>query len=239
MPRFFSEKVHGNQHIFEGNDARHIARSLRMKTGDKLTLCDSRGMDYECEIAAVTEDTVHLNIVSWSPSTSEPSIHVKLYQGLPKSDKLEWIIQKAVELGVTEIVPVVTARSIAKVDEKADKKRERWQKIALEAAGQCGRGIVPVVRSPLTWKQAIAELQKEQVITFYEGGGKPLSQILKQDQKDCSIIIGPEGGFDLTEIEVLQDIGAKIATLGPRILRCETAPIAALSVIMQITGNLE
>ena len=222
-----------------GPDALHIRRSLRMQPGEELVLCDGRGTDYACEIAGFDGEDVLLSVLSHAPTSSEPSVAVTLYQGLPKGDKMDWIIQKAVELGVTAIVPVATARSIVKVEGKEEKKRERWQRIAAEAAGQCGRGIIPSVSAPLPWKEALARLTDAPAVVFYEGGGTPLRRLTGPETTTLSIVVGPEGGFAPEEIAALQAVGVDIATLGPRILRCETAPLAALSAIMLLTGNMD
>ena len=152
---------------------------------------------------------------------------------------MDWILQKAVELGVTAVVPLATSRSVVRLDGKEEKKRERWQRIAAEAAGQCGRGIVPRVESPLSFAQALPLLRKDKTICFYEGGGQPLSRLVDAGEARLSIVIGPEGGFAEEEIAALRSAGAAVATLGPRILRCETAPLAALTLLMHLTGNLD
>ena len=151
---------------------------------------------------------------------------------------MELIIQKAVELGVCRIVPVVTARSIAKMSERDTKKVARWQKIADEAAGQSGRGILPQVTAPMTFKQAAAEMAQMKTVVFYECGGEKLTAIAPTLETQAAIFIGPEGGIAPDEIETLTANGAVLATLGPRILRCETAPIAALAALMALTDNM-
>lgn len=239
MPRFFLENVQGDTLVIDGQDARHIACSLRMQVGDTLTVCNGKGEDLTCEITALSPETVELSVTAREKTVSEPTVAVTLYQGLPKGDKLEWIIQKAVELGVTRIVPVVTARSIAKASERDMKKTARLQKIADEAAGQSGRGILPTVEMPITFKQAAARMANENTVVFYECGGAPLTALAPAWGDAVSVFVGPEGGIAPTEIETLVAGGAKLATLGPRILRCETAPIAALSAIMVLTGNME
>ncbi len=239
MPRFFLENADGDSLTISGGDARHIACSLRMQVGDALTVCNGKGEDFYCTVSAVSPEIVELQVEKRQKTASEPTVQVTLYQGLPKGDKLEWIIQKSVELGVCRIVPVVTARSIAKASERDHKKTARWQKIADEAAGQSGRGILPVVESPITFKEAARRLENENTVVFYECGGKPLTALAADLQPSVSIFIGPEGGIAPDEIETLQAGGASIATLGPRILRCETAPIAALSAIMALTDNMQ
>ena len=241
MPRFFVEQplTVGQAVQIEGEDARHISGALRMTVGEALTLCDEAGSDYACTITAIDRQSVTAAVESVSPSVAEPSLAVTLYMGLPKADKLELIIQKTVELGVTAIVPVVTARSIARWDAKdGAKKLTRWNRIAAEAAGQSGRGIRPCVEEPLTFKQALARLSGENTLLCYEGGGAPIGELCTPADTALSLVVGPEGGFDLAEVEAVQAAGGRIATLGPRILRCETAPLAALTVLMEKSGNM-
>lgn len=240
MPRFFLSIPDDEQVItIVGADARHIAGSLRMRPGDSLTVCNGHGTDFACVITAADNEQVVLEVTDRHQNRSEPTVEITLYQGLPKGDKLEWIIQKAVELGVTRIVPVVTARSIAKSSSREDQKTARRQKIADEAAGQSGRGILPAVEPPISFGEAIARIQKERTVVFYECGGAPLSTLLTDKPEKLSLFIGPEGGIAPEEIEKLTAAGAKTATLGPRILRCETAPLAALTAVMTLTGNMD
>ena len=242
MPRFFIDYPPqvGGEAVIEGGDARHIGGALRMTAGESLTLCDGKGTDYACTVIAVEKERVTLSVDAAAPSYSEPSLAVTLYMGLPKGDKMELIIQKAVELGVTAIVPVATARCIVKLDGKdAAKKQVRWQKIAAEAAGQSGRGIIPVVETPISWKAALARFETEKTLLCYEGGGAPIGKLVSPADTALSLVVGPEGGFDPTEVEAVLQAGGKIATLGPRILRCETAPLAAIAVLMENSGNME
>ena len=239
MPRFFHEVPSGDSLIINGPDAQHIRRALRMQPGEHLTVCDGQGTDYACQIAAFEGEGVRLSVLSQAPSCTEPSLAVTLYQGLPKGDKMDWIIQKAVELGVTAVVPVATRRSVARLEGKADKKQERWQRIAAEAAGQCGRGMLPSVERPLSWSQALSRLSGEPALVFYEGGGRPLRELVTPSTRRLSVFVGPEGGFDPEEIDAIRRQGGGVATLGPRILRCETAPLAALTLLMHLSGNME
>ena len=241
MPRFFQDFPGGDTARITGQDAVHIRRALRMKPGENLTLCNGKGTDYFCEITGFEGEDVRLKVLYHTPTACEPSVEVTLYQGLPKGEKMEWILQKAVELGVSTVVPVAMARSVVRLDGKEEKKRVRWQKIADEAAGQSGRGILPPVEPPLPWKQAVERMRAAAVpvIAFYEGGGSPLSALVGREIRRLAVVVGPEGGFEPSEIVQLREIGARVATLGPRILRCETAPLAALSVIMAMTGNME
>ena len=243
MPRFFIENVTGDYITIDGQDAAHITKSLRMKPGETLTVCGGQGLDYRCEIAEIGEGTVGLRVLERVPTESEPSLRVTLYQGLPKGDKLELIIEKSIELGVSGIVPVLMRRSVSRPDGKsAAKKHGRYQKLALSAAKQCGRGMIPEVAPMAPFREILPLLNAHDlVIFFYECGGQPLSEavaaINRSAWKDIAIVIGPEGGFDPAEAEALQAAGAFTATLGPRILRTETAPLAALSALMYGTGN--
>lgn len=240
MARFFIEGTPGERYTISGEDGRHIARSLRMRVGESLTLCNGAGEDFDCAITEVAGDDVTVQVVNRRESAGEPTVQVTVYQGLPKSDKMDWIVQKSVESGAVRLVPVMTERCVSRPDGKAaEKKVQRWQKIAEEAAKQSGRGIIPQV-SPLTdFEQAVAEAsQRGELIFFYEGGGTGLRELVQEELKAVSIFIGPEGGFAEHEVAFARERGAKIGSLGPRIFRTETAPIAALAAIMVLTGNL-
>ena len=248
MPRFFIENIDrqpGDSITITGQDALHISKSLRMKPGETLTVCGGLGVDMLCGITAVMEGSVELCVIERTATDSEPSVKITLYQGLPKGDKLELIIEKTIELGVCEITPVLMQRSVSRPDQKsAAKKHERYQKQALSAAKQCGRGIIPTGNEMITFTAMTDRLKTHgAVIFFYECGGEPLSTVLeriKEDEiTDVAIVIGPEGGFDTAEAGALASAGAFIATLGKRILRTETAPIAAIAAIMYATGNMD
>ena len=239
MPRFFIDGTADGRAYIAGADALHIAKALRMRPGEALTLCDGKGTDFEGVLETVTDRQVTVRITASRPSQAEPTLAVTLYQGLPKGDKMDWIVQKAVELGVTAVVPVATRRSVARLEGKADKKQERWLRIAAEAAGQCGRGMLPSVERPLSWSQALSCLSGEPALVFYEGGGRPLRELVTPSTRRLSVFVGPEGGFDPEEIDAIRRQGGGVATLGPRILRCETAPLAALTLLMHLSGNME
>ncbi len=239
MPRFFIDGAADGRAYITGADALHIAKALRMRPGEAMTLCDGKGTDFDGVLETVTDRQVTVRITASRPSQAEPTLAVTLYQGLPKGDKMDWIVQKAVELGVTAVVPVATRRSVARLEGKADKKQERWQRIAAEAAGQCGRGILPAVERPLSWSQALSRLSEEPALVFYEGGGQPLRELVTPSTRRLSVFVGPEGGFDPEEIDAFRRQGGGVATLGPRILRCETAPLAALTLLMHLSGNME
>jgi 16S rRNA (uracil1498-N3)-methyltransferase len=243
MPRFFIESSQtlpqaGDCMSIDGENGRHISKSLRMKPGEKITVCDGRGNDCDCTISDISGELVTTQVNKVCKSQSEPSVFVTLYQCLPKSDKMELIIQKLTELGISRIVPVNSEFCIAKISGKEDKKLARWQKIALEAAKQSGRGIVPKIESPINFSQAVKNAPGEKIM-LYEGGGEPLRNLVHDTDKEISFFVGPEGGFSVNELELAKVNHVKIATLGPRILRTETAPIAAVTVIMSETGNLD
>ncbi len=240
MQKLFIDYTPENEVVLNSEQARHIAKSLRMQVGDMLMITDGQGSDYGCQIDKITRETVHLKVCYKQASSSEPTCRVTIYQGVPKSSKMEDIIQKCVELGVTRIVPTLTKRCVSRPDDKqAVKKNARYQKIALEAAQQSGRGIVPEILQMMTLKQALSQDDSETKIVFYEGGGAPLTGIINKDSKSVSIYIGPEGGFEADEVEQIVNEGGIRATLGPRILRTQTAPVAGLTAIMLLTGNLD
>lgn len=240
MAWFFTDINVTDKYIITGEDAQHIRKSLRMREGEELTLVCPDGNEHLCSIESLGEG-VEVKVISSKKCEQEPTVKVTLYQGLTKGDKMDLIVQKAVELGVTEVVPVLTNRCISRPDEKSmNKKTLRLQKIALGAAQQSRRGIVPEIKPMLTLKEAAEKAKSDDVsIVFYEGGGEALCTILKDTPKNISIFIGSEGGFEESEIDYLVNAGTVNATLGKRILRAETAPLAALSAIMFYTGNME
>lgn len=238
MPRFFKEFFE-NEPFIEGDDAKHIAKSLRMRIGEALTVCDTKGNDYNCTISAVLDGRVELNIENIVKTVSEPSVHVTLFQCLTKGDKMDLIVRQAVEMGVSEVIPTVSQNCVSRPDEKQlNKKQERWQRIADEAAGQSGRGILPKVLNAVSLADVAKKLQSfDRSYFFYELGGESVSKIASR-VKNIAIIIGPEGGFSAAEAEMLKSAGAITSTLGPRILRAETAPVAAVSLIMHCSDNM-
>lgn len=238
MPRFFvpSDNITGDCIRITGSDAAHMARSLRMSAGDEVTVCDMKCTEYECVIDRFENGDAYLKVVSSASGKTEPPYRVTLFQALPKGDKMETVIQKSVETGVFEIVPFISERCISRPDDKSKRsKLERWNKISLEAAKQCGRGIVPEVKDILSYAgMTDAALKSDVAILFYEGDGVvPLNRILEgvSPSSTISVIVGSEGGFSQAEVDLAREKGILIAGLGPRILRCETAPIFALSAI--------
>jgi 16S rRNA (uracil1498-N3)-methyltransferase len=242
MPRFFTSFIDGKTALIEGDDARHIAKSLRMRVGDGLTLCDTRGSDYSCRITAIGQERIMAEVLGRWPTAAEPRFELTLYQALPKADKLETIAQKAVELGAAALVPVSSAYCVARWSEKdGAKKRERLDRIMLEAAKQSGRGSVPQTGPPLRFEEAIPRMKEADLaILFYEGAKAPLRDILAGAGKGIrtvAIMVGSEGGFSPEEAAFAKEQGVPLASLGARILRCETAPICAISAIGYALGE--
>lgn len=241
MHRFYvtSEDIKDNIITILGSDVNHIRNVLRMRKGDELVICNGQGKDYYCIINSVSAESVTAWINSSALSDRELSIKITLFQGLPKADKLELIIQKAVELGVHEIIPVMTARSIIKLD---DKKREamklkRWQIIAEGAAKQSGRAIIPKIGAVTDYKTAInlAGAMDMAIIPYENTRGMESTRAVMSRLKGCNtigVIIGPEGGFEEREISLAEACGAIPVSLGRRILRTETAGLAVLSMML-------
>ncbi len=239
-PRFFTENISENTAVLEGEDAKHAATVLRMRAGDIAVLCDGRRTDYLAKATETSPECCTFRILEKSPNQAEPSIHLRLFQAMPKGDKMEFIVQKAVECGAAEIIPFFSERCVSRPDAKQmEKKRVRYQKIALEAAKQCGRGVIPTVGSAVEFSALKSLISAENTgILFYECSDTPLREAVTEFQKNVDIVIGSEGGFEPREAEELQGLGLTSVSLGKRILRCETAPIAAISILMNMTGNM-
>ncbi|HIS23893.1 MAG TPA: 16S rRNA (uracil(1498)-N(3))-methyltransferase [Candidatus Faeciplasma gallinarum] len=239
MPRFFiSEPPDGGYAQICGDDARHIGRSLRMRIGDEITVCCDK-TDYSCKILSISDESVDLEVKSSKPS-EEPSIFLTLFMAMPKLDKLELIAQKATELGACRIVSVLTSRCVSRPDRaQFAKKRERLAKIVLEAAKQSGRGIIPEVSDIISLKECTAEMKKLDLgLVCYEKGGLPLDRFSYPAGSHIGLLVGSEGGFEEDEIRLCRENGINAVWLGQRILRCETAPIAAISIIMHLSKNM-
>lgn len=238
MPRFFVDKdqIDGSSLRITGDDARHIARSLRMAVGDEVTVSDKAGTDYHCSLERIRDDEVICNIIYNEESSAESPINITLYMAYPKADKLETVIQKAVELGASEIVPFESQRCIKRPGaERAEKIRDRQTRIAEEAAKQCGRSILPTVAAVMSFKDVLEYARKDDLLLFcYEGAGaQSLRSVLAEcrSARSIGVFVGSEGGFAPEEAESAREAGARIVNLGPRILRCETAPMYVLSSI--------
>ena len=235
MPRFFvDQQPQDGVLTLTGENAHHAGRVLRLRVGEGVTLCDGAGMDFDCTVEAVT-----CRVVSRHAADTEPKQSITLFMALPKGDKMEFIVQKAVELGVSRIVPYLSKNCVSRPD-KTEKKVERWRKIAAEAAKQCGRGRLPEA-AVVPVAQAIAQAaESETALFFYENEKRiGLRDALAGGVRDTvSLMVGPEGGFDPAEAKAAVDAGLQSVSLGTRILRCETAPIAALAAVLYAGGNM-
>ncbi|OPJ55608.1 16S rRNA (uracil(1498)-N(3))-methyltransferase [Alkalithermobacter paradoxus] len=246
MDRFFVDinniNIDNKTCIIEGEDVKHISKVLRCSVGDNLEICDKNNNEYICEITDIDKKNVFLKIVEKVDINRESKLKVKVYQGLPKGQKLDLIIQKLTEVGVSEIIPVVTKRSVAKIDDKKeDKKLERWERIIYEGAKQSKRGLIPKIKGPLTFKDALIDMKNNDInIVAYEKEDKlKLKDALKaQNINSIGIFVGPEGGFEEEEIDKLKESGVKCVGLGPRILRTETASIVLASIVMYELADL-
>lgn len=222
----------------EGSDVNHMKNVLRMRYGEELTVSDGDNLKYRCAVERYEEGRAVLKILERMQSDTELSSRIYLFQGLPKQDKMELIIQKAVELGVYRIIPVSTSRCVVKLDEKkAVKKAERWRQIAVSAAKQAGRGYIPEVVPVIAYQEALAQAKKLDVILIpyeLERGMRETRKIIEaiKPGQSIAVFIGPEGGFEKEEVEQALGCGARAVTLGRRILRTETAGLTVLSVLM-------
>ena len=235
MPKFFvkTNQIEENKIKIIGEDVKHINQVLRAKIGEELTICNlDTTLNYITTISQITPEYVMCDIQDWVKSFVESNVQVTIFQGLPKADKMEYIIQKNTELGAKQIVPVEMVRCVVKLDSKKEgKKIERWQKIAESAAKQSGRDLIPTVEMPIDINNLCEKIKEfDAVILAYE---EEKENTLKNELKKLDgIIIGPEGGIDKTEVEKLAKAGAKVVTLGKRILRTETASISIMSNIV-------
>ncbi|GAA0862528.1 16S rRNA (uracil(1498)-N(3))-methyltransferase [Paraclostridium tenue] len=246
MDRFFVEKknvnLENNTCIIEGEDVKHISKVLRCRVGEELEICDNDNNEYICEITNIDKSQVDLNILKRVDIKRESDLKIKVYQGLPKGPKMEMILQKLTEVGVDEIILVQTKRTVVKVDDKKeDKKIERWERIIYEAAKQSKRGKIPKLRGVLSFKEALADMKENDFnIAPYENEKtKTIKQAIKgKDINNIGIFVGPEGGFEDTEINAIEEIGGQSVSLGPRILRTETASLVASSIVLYELSDL-
>ena len=239
MPRFFvrQDRVSNGSISIIGEDAHHIARSLRMAAGDEITVCDMQGNEYTCKITSFDDDKeVVAEILSQKKSENEPTVFITLYQALPKGDKLDTIIQKAVECGASRIVPFQSERCVVKIKNDAeDKKRERRQRISAEAAKQCGRGIIPKVLPHMRYADAVRAAYGSTFLCYEDEKSYSLKEYLhdfaEKGEKTLGFFVGPEGGYAKEEVLLASERGIPSAKLGNRILRSETASGFVLSCI--------
>ena len=245
MPRFFirQDQIDGSTVRITGEDAHHISRSLRMAVGEVITVCDMQGNEYECSLSEFLEGEVRADILSSKASENEPAVFVRLFQALPKGDKLDTVIQKAVECGVGEIIPFESERCVVRIKADAEEKKyQRRNRISAEAAKQCGRSVIPEVGMSIGFSEMLKRAAQSDLCLFcYEGDGtEPLGRILERafllqnDNKprSISIVIGSEGGFSQREAAACRDAGMIMTGLGRRILRTETASGFVLSCIV-------
>lgn len=242
MTRFFvtPEELRSDIVTLTGENAQH-AWVLRLKEGEQVVACDGQGREALCEVSTIAQKKTELQIIERRESASEASVRVSVYMAFAKSDKLEHVIQKATELGACEIVAFPSARCVSRPDDKSLKKKlERWQKIAASAAEQSGRGSIPEVRTLGSYAEALREAaEADKPLFFYENEhAVTLKMALSESPyKTVSILTGPEGGLEEREVEQARTAGLTVCTLGKRILRCETAPLCALSAVMYDAGE--
>ena len=242
MPRFFmaGTNIMGGMAIMTGRDAEHV-RVLRLRPGEDMVICDGQGTDYKCRFVRADKEQVEAEVIEVVKCPAEPSVKATILCGLPKGDKTDYIIQKCVETGADEIIFFHSNRCIAKLD-TPQKKLERWQRIAEEAAKQSGRGIIPQVKWAGEYADALdIAIKKDLALFMYETGEREAFNTVLESNKEIktiAIVTGPEGGFAPFEADLARITGLKICSMGERILRCETAPVVALTAAMYATGNL-
>ena len=242
MTRFFvsPEEIQGDFLVLTEENAEH-AKVLRLKNGENVLVCDGCGNECVCTVSDVSPGQISLVVQKRQESISEPKVKASVYMAFPKADKLEHVIQKATELGAFEIVAFPSARCVSRPDDKSlKKKRERWQKIAASAAEQSGRGLVPEIVILGSYQEALKRAGEcDLSILFYENErATTLKMAIEGNHFDSiSLLTGPEGGLETREVEMAKDAGFQICTLGSRILRCETAPLCALSAVMYAVGE--
>ena len=242
MARFFvaPEELNGPQILLTGENAQH-ARVLRLKAGEEVLACDGQGMECLCTVESVSAGEVILEVLERRSSRNEAAVKVSIYMAFPKADKLEHVIQKATELGAYEIVAFPSGRCISRPDDKSLKKKlERWQKISASAAEQSGRGVIPEVIALPSFSAALERAAKaDKALMFYENEhATTLRMALESGSfETVSLLTGPEGGLEEKEVEQARNAGMQVCTLGSRILRCETAPLCALSAVMYAAGE--
>mgnify|MGYP000817542552 CR=1 FL=1 len=243
MPRFFAlgTNLLGGRAIIRGRDAEHI-KVLRLRPGEEMTICDGNGTDYKCRLVRSDKDEAEAEIIEVVPCAAEPTVSVRVLCGLPKGDKTDYIIQKCVESGAKEICFFRSERVVQRTEGVA-KKLERWNRISEEAAKQSGRGIIPQVRYTADYVSVLNDaLHTDLPLFMYETGERETIrdaiEHAAQPVATAAIITGPEGGFAEFEADMARKLGMHICSMGERILRCETAPVVALTALMYGTGNL-
>lgn len=239
--RFFLDRVEGGLVRLGKEDSHHLLRVMRAQPGEPFAVL-AGGMQYECRLTGADEGLAVGEVVSSKPAAGEPPVRIALFQGLAKGEKMETVVQHGTEIGVCEFVPVATSRAVVKLDaRKAAERVDRWQRIAREASEQSRRGAVPHVSPVASWKEAVARCGSfDLALVPWEEGGEPLKQVLASapEARSVAVFIGPEGGLSPEEVELARRHGARAVTLGPRILRTETAGLAAAAAILYALGDL-
>ena len=238
--RYFLTTINGDIATVQGAEASHLVKVMRIKEGDSVILTDRSGWDYNAVAKQIGKDEIIFDVISKEKNPAEPTKKLTVYMALPKSDKLEFIVQKACELGAKKLVPFVSEFCVAQKSKKEDSKKQRLEKISAEAAKQCGRSCPMEIGDTLTFKQLLQDMQKNDVnLFFYEHADMPLSKVDFADKDNISVIIGSEGGFSEKECALLGENGAVTISLGKRILRCETAAVSAVTLTMYTLGEME
>ena len=247
MQKFFVEanQIENNKIIIIGDDVKHISNVLRMKIDEEVQIGNKETLEnYIAKIFEINKENIILKVVEKLDSSTESNVNIDLYQGLPKADKMEWIIQKTTEIGINKIIPVDMQRCVVKLDEKdAKKKIDRWQKVAEGAAKQSKRDKIPKIENKIKLKEVENRIKEYDIflIEYEEEKENKLKEqiknIAKKQNYNIGVLIGPEGGLDIKEVEELKEKGAKTVTLGKRILRTETAPIVIISNILYELEN--
>ena len=234
MHRFFTSEISNGRAVITGDDVRHIGRVLRLRRGDRVQLCDGAGKDYDAAITEVTDQLVTLSLGAAYPSAGEPACEVTLFQCLPKTGKMETIVQKCTELGVCTLVPVLSKRCVAQPGGNFENKRVRYQKVAEEAAKQSRRGRIPEIKGILPLDQVDPAAFDLFIVAYEDEKNVTLKSVLKKNRalSRVGLFIGPEGGLEPEEAALLEGKGARCVSLGARILRTETAGMAALAMIL-------
>ncbi len=239
MPRFFIDKteINGEYIVLDKDNSNHLAKVLRSKEGDEVTVCDKNETDYDCVISKINKNEVELKIEKVYKNKTEPKVKVTLYQALPKQSKMELIIEKCVEIGVCEITPIETTFCMAKKNDKSGNKIERWQKISETASKQCNRGIIPKINDVMNIKELEKEVEKHDlfIVAYEKEEETKIKKYLKNIDstvKSIGIVIGSEGGFSKEEINMLKDFGLTSVSLTNRILRTETASMFLATLLM-------
>ena len=245
--RFFVEAsaLAGDRIEIEGALAHRMAKVLRMHAGDELVLFDGSGEDVRVRLEDVHDRRICVVVMARGPGPREPRLRVHLYHSITKGDRFEWLLEKATEIGIAAVTPLVAARAVVKTS--ADGNRaERWRRIVVEAAEQCERSTVPAIGAPLAFDEALRTATGIVLLPYEDAGdtAPSINDVLNRrvddvfDLAEASIFIGPEGGYEPAEIERAQNVGAEIVTLGDRVLRSETAGLVAATLVMQAIGEL-